>query len=188
MKNRIICSLLAVAMLLSLLSGAPIVAYAEEEKPTSEPTQPEETNPEETLPEEEPTDPMEPSDPSEPSDSTEPTDSSEVTEPSEETQPTETTVPPAPTEPTEPPPMTSSDDFIEVLKKMEGFHGVAYWDYSQWTIGYGTKCPSDKVNYYTDANPLSKEEAETSTLKKVNTLLRLQIDVCAQSFETVSCT
>ena len=159
MKNRIICSLLAVAMLLSLLSGAPIMAYAEEEKPTSEPTQPEETNPEETLPEEEPTDPMEPSDPSEPSDSTEPTDSSEVTEPSEETQPTETTAPPAPTEPTVPPPMTSSDDFIEVLKKMEGFHGVAYWDYSQWTIGYGTRCPEGKENYYTKENPMTEAEA-----------------------------
>lgn len=168
MKNRILCSLLAVALLLSLLSGAPTMAYAEPEEPTSEPTQPEETKPEETLPEDQATDPMEPSDPSEPTDPIEPTDPTqpeeptdpqEETQPSEGTQPTEPTEPPAPTEPTEPPPMTSSDDFIEVLKKMEGFHGVAYWDYSQWTIGYGTRCPEGKETYYTKDNPMTEEEA-----------------------------
>ena len=68
-----------------------------------------------------------------------------------------------PTEkPTQPPtegPMTVSDEFIAVLKKMEGFHAVAYWDYSQWTIGYGTKCPEGKEKYYTEDNPFPEEEA-----------------------------
>lgn len=66
------------------------------------------------------------------------------------------------TAPTEPPvegPMTVSDDFIAVLKKMEGFHPVAYWDYSQWTIGYGTKCPEGKEKYYTKDNPFPESEA-----------------------------
>ena len=104
----------------------------------------------------EPTDPIEPTDPTQPE---EPTDPQEETQPSEETQPPEPTEPPAPTEPTEPPPMTSSDDFIEVLKKMEGFHGVAYWESSQWTIGYGTRCPEGKETYYTKDNPMTEEEA-----------------------------
>lgn len=167
MKNRIICSLLAAALFLSLLSGAPTVAYATQEESTSDPTAPEETVPGETTPEEtmpgneESTDPMEPSDPSEPVDPTEGTDPEAPTDPSEETEPTEeeTTEPPTPTEPTEPPPMTSSDAFIAVLKKMEGFHGVAYWDYSQWTIGYGTRCPEGKEDYYTEENPMTEEEA-----------------------------
>ena len=157
MKNRIICTLLAVAIFLSLLSGAPTVVYATQEEPTTEPTV------EETEPSEGATDPVEPMDPTEPSEPTEPTEQSDPTEPSEETQPTETTVPtepPAPTEPTEPPLMTSSDAFIAVLKTMEGFHGVAYWDYSQWTIGYGTRCPEGKENYYTKENPMTEEEAE----------------------------
>jgi len=60
----------------------------------------------------------------------------------------------------EPELMKVSREFIELLKQMEGFHHKAYWDYSQWTIGFGTKCPSDKVNYYTDQNPLTREEGE----------------------------
>ena len=55
--------------------------------------------------------------------------------------------------------MTVSDAFIEVLKTMEGFHPVAYWDYSQWTIGYGTKCPDGKEKFYTNENPMTQEEA-----------------------------
>ncbi len=67
---------------------------------------------------------------------------------------------PATTAPTEPEgPMTVSDAFIEVLKTMEGFHPVAYWDYSQWTIGYGTKCPDGKEKYYTKENPMTEKEA-----------------------------
>lgn len=44
--------------------------------------------------------------------------------------------------------MKVSDDFISVLKEMEGFSAYPYWDVSQWTIGYGTKCPSDKLEKY----------------------------------------
>lgn len=55
--------------------------------------------------------------------------------------------------------MSVSDEMIGVLKKMEGFHGVAYWDYGQWTIGYGTRCPAGKEKYYTEENPMTVEEA-----------------------------
>lgn len=54
--------------------------------------------------------------------------------------------------------MTVSDEFIEVLKTMEGFYTYAEWDYKQYTVGYGTKCPDDKLAYYLK-NPITEEEA-----------------------------
>ena len=55
-------------------------------------------------------------------------------------------------------PMTVSDDFIEVLKKMEGFRPYPYWDYAQYSIGYGTRCPDGMLSYY-QANGISVEAA-----------------------------
>lgn len=55
--------------------------------------------------------------------------------------------------------MKSSDKLVDVLKTMEGFHPYPYWDYSQYTVGYGTKCPEDKRAEYTK-NGITKEEAE----------------------------
>lgn len=49
--------------------------------------------------------------------------------------------------------MTASQDLIDVIKDAEGFSPTPYWDYSQYTIGYGTVCgyryedvPSDYWN------------------------------------------
>ncbi len=33
-----------------------------------------------------------------------------------------------------------SNDGIDFIKSLEGFSQYAYWDYEQWTIGYGTAC------------------------------------------------
>lgn len=59
------------------------------------------------------------------------------------TEPTE----PNPTEPTEPtdpepelPTLKTSEKGIQFIKDHEGFLKYAVWDYSQWTIGYGTRC------------------------------------------------
>lgn len=65
------------------------------------------------------------------------------------------------------PDMKISDKFLEVLKQMEGFYPYPQWDYAQWTVGYGTRCPDDKLNYWTkgdpntpdDDNPITEEEA-----------------------------
>lgn len=43
---------------------------------------------------------------------------------------------------------------IEQLKKDEGFSPVSFWDYKQWTWGYGTKAPSGP------GLPITEEEAE----------------------------
>ena len=55
--------------------------------------------------------------------------------------------------------LTSSQAMIDVLKKMEGFSAKPYWDNSQWTVGYGTRCPSDKLEEY-KANGIPEAEAE----------------------------
>lgn len=55
--------------------------------------------------------------------------------------------------------MTSSDAFVDILKEREGFSKYPYKDNSQWSIGYGTRVPSGKLEYY-QKNGITKEEAE----------------------------
>ena len=55
--------------------------------------------------------------------------------------------------------MTSSDDLVAYLKKIEGFSKYPYKDYGQWTVGYGTACPADKLEEY-KANGITEEAAE----------------------------
>lgn len=55
--------------------------------------------------------------------------------------------------------MASSEEMVDVLKKMEGFLKYPMWDNSQWTVGYGTRCPDDKVEEY-KARGITEEEAE----------------------------
>jgi len=56
--------------------------------------------------------------------------------------------------------MGVSDALVEVLKKEEGFSAKPYWDYGQYTVGYGTRCPDDMLDEY-KKNGISKEAAET---------------------------
>ena len=37
---------------------------------------------------------------------------------------------------------------LNVLKKMEGFNKYPKWDYSHYSIGWGSTCPDDKYEYY----------------------------------------
>ena len=107
LHRRIICSLLAVILMLGTLA---VPAMAEESQPLTEET-------------------------------------TQAT--------TETTVPNEPTGP-----MTTSDAAVAMLKKEEGFSSKPYWDYAQWTIGYGTKCPDDRLDYYKQYG-ISEAEAES---------------------------
>ena len=56
--------------------------------------------------------------------------------------------------------MTVSDALVGVLKKEEGFSAKPYWDHSQYTVGYGTRCPDDMLEEY-QKNGISEKEAET---------------------------
>ena len=55
--------------------------------------------------------------------------------------------------------MKTSEQGIEYIKSEEGFASKPYWDYAQYTVGYGTKCPADKYSTYKE-NGITKEEAE----------------------------
>lgn len=57
------------------------------------------------------------------------------------------------------PVLTVSDECINILKAYEGFCKYPYWDYGQWTVGYGTRCPADKLDTYKQ-NGITEEEAE----------------------------
>ena len=52
-----------------------------------------------------------------------------------------------------------SAELLRVLKQLEGFAPYAYWDYKQWSIGYGSECPKGMETYY-QSNPISEEYAE----------------------------
>ncbi len=56
--------------------------------------------------------------------------------------------------------MTMSEEGMKLLKAEEGFSKYPYWDYRQYTVGYGTKCPSDMVDHYKKYG-ITHEEAET---------------------------
>ena len=45
-------------------------------------------------------------------------------------------------------PMTSSDKMIKLIEEMEGFEAIPYWDYGQWTVGFGTRCPDEHLARY----------------------------------------
>ena len=55
--------------------------------------------------------------------------------------------------------LTPSEECVAMLKKWEGFSKKPYWDYSQWTVGYGTAVPSGKLTQY-QTYGISEEEAE----------------------------
>ena len=55
--------------------------------------------------------------------------------------------------------MVTSDALVEILKKEEGFSAKPYWDYAQFTVGYGTRCPDDMLEEY-NKNGISEEDAE----------------------------
>lgn len=141
MKKRIVSLCLAVVMLFGVVS---VGASAETE--TMQPTE----NTETTVATEPVTTTEAATEPS-----TEPA-TEPFTEPS--TEPTEPTT--EPTEPEEPDTgLHASDDCIAILKAEEGFSRVPYWDYAQYTVGYGTRCPDDKLEEYT-RNGITEAEAE----------------------------
>jgi len=143
-KKRITSLLVAIVLLLTMLPAGILGAYAEETENTESVDTTEATVPTEST---EPLEPTEPSDPTEPS---------EPAEPSEPTEPSEPDVPSEPAVVL----MTASNDCIKILKLEEGFSRTPYWDFTQYTVGYGTRCPDDMVEYYTQ-NGITEEEAET---------------------------
>lgn len=55
--------------------------------------------------------------------------------------------------------MTASESCIDFIKNVEGFSSQPYYDYNQYTVGYGTKCPTENYFEY-KANGISRSEAD----------------------------
>ena len=49
--------------------------------------------------------------------------------------------------------MSASQEIIDLIKDFEGFSSEPYWDKSQWTVGYGTRCSGPDVR-------VTREQAE----------------------------
>lgn len=54
--------------------------------------------------------------------------------------------------------LTTSEECISLLKEMEGFASKPYWDYSQYSVGYGTRCPDEHFDRYMSEG-IPEEEA-----------------------------
>ena len=75
--------------------------------------------------------------------------------------------------------MDVSDEFITMLKKLEGFYAKPYWDYSQWSIGYGSclyrgkkdSAEAKKLVDYYNKNPLTEEEATEWMIKELQSYI-----------------
>ena len=52
-----------------------------------------------------------------------------------------------------------SEECVALLKEMEGFDKYPRWDYSQWTVGHGTRCPDADLERYR-ANGITEAEAD----------------------------
>ena len=60
-----------------------------------------------------------------------------------------------------------SDECVELLKSMEGFDKYPRWDYSQWTVGHGCRCPDEDLERYRQ-NGITYEEADALLRKYAN--------------------
>lgn len=69
--------------------------------------------------------------------------------------------------------LTSSQKLVDMIKVYEGFSATAYWDYSQWTIGYGTRAYSaDQVVTPAEAEVMLKNALAGTFEKQVNDFCR----------------
>lgn len=69
--------------------------------------------------------------------------------------------------------LKTTDQGIELIKSFEGFVEKAYWDYAQYSIGYGSRC---EKNEYPDG--ITKEQADRLLRKNV-----VQIEKELDAFE-----
>ena len=60
----------------------------------------------------------------------------------------------------------TSDKGVDMIKNFEGFSEKPYWDYEQYTVGYGTRCPDDMLEEYSERG-ITEEEAEELLQKEL---------------------
>lgn len=87
---------------------------------------------------------------------------------------------------------TISDECVELLKAMEGFDKYPRWDYSQWTVGHGSRCPDEDLERYR-ANGITYEEADAllrkhagSFAKSINSFIdKFDLDYTQNQFDAL---
>lgn len=69
--------------------------------------------------------------------------------------------------------MDVSDEFLVLLKQFEGFSGTPYWDYSQYSIGYGSFCSytQDETYWKYVETPISEEEATEKLIQQLQSYI-----------------
>lgn len=55
--------------------------------------------------------------------------------------------------------MRASQEIVDMIQSIEGFQAIPYWDYAQWTVGFGTECPEEDLERYR-AEGIPVEEAQ----------------------------
>ena len=71
--------------------------------------------------------------------------------------------------------LTASQEMIDIIKDFEGFRSKAYWDNSQWTVGYGTRASGPDVT-------VTRSEAEKLLRKALtNTYEPVVNDFCKKN-------
>ncbi len=63
--------------------------------------------------------------------------------------------------------LAPSEELVDFIKRMEGFAAIPYWDHSQWTVGFGSKCPEEDEERY---------KAEGIPMEEADSLLRAKLD------------
>lgn len=93
---------------------------------------------------------------------TEATEATEVTETTGATEATESTeaAEVVPDKYIDPDTVRPSQQMIDMIKSMEGFAEKPYWDYAQYSVGYGTKPKTDEDLQRYMREGISREEAE----------------------------
>lgn len=67
--------------------------------------------------------------------------------------------------------MTTSESAVSLIKEFEGFSATAYWDNTQWSIGYGTRS--------TQGATITQEEAHTAMLNEL-----AEVETALNAFQT----
>ena len=81
---------------------------------------------------------------------------------------------------------------MELLKSLEGFDKYPRWDYSQWTVGHGSRCPDEDLERYRE-HGITYEEADALLRKHANTfaksinsfLNKFELDYSQQQFDAL---
>ncbi len=90
--------------------------------------------------------------------------------------------------------MSPSEEVANYLKETEGFSAIPYWDYSQWTVGFGTRCPDEHFERYSKEG-IPVEEAHAlfaghlyGVATKVNQYLdRIGVTLNQHQFDALVC-